>query len=169
MMTQHLDRLDGLALFLQKPALRLIELCQEQLHRTLLVVSGWRSVQEQMVNWQKGRTVNQATGAWEVTDAAQLVTRAVPGTSAHNVITRAGERASMAMDVIPLFEDGTADWDAGDDFWDRLYELSWRVGLDPLGDLTGAYLRADKGHFEEPAYKLKLDGFGLMLPVSTVG
>lgn len=163
-MNQRLDRCDDLAPLLRTPALALIERCQDQLHRTLLVVSVWRSVQEQWLKYQKGRTRNPDTGVWTVTDEAAVVTRAVPGTSAHNVITRSGNRASMALDVIPLFEDGTADWEVGDEFWDRLYAIAWQVGLDPLGDVTGAYLRDDKGHFQEPAWRLKLDGLDLLLP-----
>ena len=166
-MNQHLDRINGLAPFLQTPALTLIELCQQKLGRTLLVVSGWRSVQEQALRYQQGRSRNHETGEWEITDPAHVVTRAKPGTTAHTVITRTGERASLAMDVIPLHRDGTADWTVDKDFWDALYELAWKCGLDPLGDPSGAFLAWDRGHFEEPCWKLKLDGLGLMQPVAT--
>jgi hypothetical protein len=162
---QKLERLDGLAPFLQDPARELIARCERDLHRTLMVVSGWRSVQEQLLTYQKGRTLNRETGLWTITDQAQVVTRSTPGTSAHNVITTKGDRAAMALDVIPLLSDGTADWTVGLDFWDRLYELSWKCGLDPLGDLTGAYLKGDLGHFEEPAWRLKITGLSCLLPV----
>lgn len=164
-MNQRLERLDGLAPVLHKPALRLIELCDQKLKRKLLVVSVWRSVQEQMLNYQKGRTFNRETSEWEITDAALVVTRAKPGATPHNAITRQGERASLALDVIPLLNNGEADWQVDENFWDHLYELSWKVGLDPLGDPIGGYLKGDKGHFEEPGWKLKLDGLGLILPV----
>jgi hypothetical protein len=167
-MDQHLDRIDGLAKFLQSPALQLIDSCVVKLHRKLLVVHGWRSLAEQALLYQKGRSLNRATGVWEITDAAQLVTRAKPGTSAHNVITASGVPASMAIDVIPLNPDGTIDWNVEDDFWDDLYEISWKVGLDPLGDPIGSYLAGDKGHFEEPAWRLKLHGLNLTLPMETV-
>ena len=165
-MNQHLERLDGLAPFLRTPAQRLVESCDTKLHRSLLVVSGWRSVAEQLLNYQKGRTWNPATSEWEITDKAKVVTRSIPGHSAHNVISKTGQPASMALDVIPLLEDGTPEWDVGIDFWDRLYELSWKVGLDPLGDPIGGYLPMDRGHFEECAWQLKLDGLGLMQPTA---
>lgn len=168
-MTQHLERLDGLAPVIRQPALALIERCQRKLGRTLLVVSGWRSVQEQMLNFQKGRAFVRESGEWEVVDRAAVVTNSRPGTSAHNVITRAGDRAALALDVIPLLANGQPEWDVDLRFWDDLYELAWKVGLDPLGDQTGAYLKGDLGHFEEPAWRLKLDGLGCILPVDPMG
>lgn len=165
-LNQKLDRIDGLHPMLHKPALALIEQCQTKLHRSLMVVFGWRSVQEQLLVYQKGRELNRETERWEIVDKTQVVTNALPGTSAHNVITIKGDRASMAMDVIPLFPDGTIDWTPDDDFWDALYELSWKIGMDPYGDPIGAYLASDKGHFEEPCWKLKIESLGCMLPVS---
>lgn len=166
-MNQHLERLDGLASFLRAPALTLIERCEAKLKRTLLVVSGWRSMQEQLLNYQKGRTFNREAGVWDVTDQVAVVTKALPGTSPHNVISKQGEAASMALDVIPLLDTGAPDWAVGERFWESLYELAWKVGLDPLGDPVGSYLAGDLGHFEEPGYKLKLDGLGLLLPSPT--
>lgn len=168
-MEQHIERIDGLATFLQAPALKLIEQCRVKLNVTLLVVQGWRSLQDQMLIYQKGRTLNRTTDVWEITDASQVVTRARPGMSAHNIITRGGGRASMALDVIPLLPDGVPMWSADDDFWGDIYEIGWKVGLDPLGDPIGSYLAGDKGHFEEPAWKLKIDGLGLMYPASDLG
>jgi hypothetical protein len=165
MMDQRLDRLDGLHGCIRQPAMLLIERCTLKLNRKLLIVQGWRSLQEQMLIYQKGRTLNRDTNEWEIT--GDIVTKAKPGLSAHNVISKQGERASMALDVIPLLPDGTAEWNVDDNFWDKLYELAWKVGLDPLGDVIGSYLAGDKGHFEEPAWKLKLDGLGLIQPVTT--
>ena len=153
---------------LHEPVKKLIADCAQSLHRTLMVVYGWRSVQEQLLFYQQGRSLNRETGVWEVTDVAALVTRALPGSSAHNVITIKGDRAAMGVDLIPLLEDGSADWTPGEDFWDRTYELSWKCGLDPLGDQIGGYLKNDKGHFEEPYWKGKLDGLGLVRPVNTL-
>ncbi len=165
-MNQRLERLDGLAPVIRQPALELIQRCQRKLGRTLLVVSGWRSIHEQMLNYQKGRMFVRETGEWEIADKTLVVTNSKPGLSAHNVITLAGAPASMALDVIPLLPNGQAEWDVDLDFWDKLYEISWKVGLDPLGDVIGSYLAGDRGHFEEPAWKLKLDGLNLMLPAS---
>lgn len=163
-LNQRLERIDGLHPMLHAPAKRLIGLCDEKLHRTLMVVYGWRSVQEQQLIYQHGRTMTVATGLWEITDPKLVVTRALPGTSAHNVITVKGDRAAMALDLIPINADGTANWTPGEDFWDALYELSWKCGLDPLGDPIGGYLPNDKGHLEEPGWRLKLDGLGCLLP-----
>lgn len=166
-MNQHLERLDFLHPIIQVSARQLIERCHTSLKRTLMVVQGWRSLNDQALIYQKGRTLNRSTGVWEITDPAQVVTRAKPGTSAHNVVMiSTGAPASMALDVIPFNEDGTIDWDADETFFDDLYEIAWKVGLDPLGDPIGSYLAGDKGHFEEPAWKLKIDGLGLMYPAS---
>lgn len=167
MIDQRLDRLDGLHACLRRPAVLLIERCELTLHRKLLVVQGWRSVQEQMLIYQKGRTMNRETGEWEIAVPANVVTRAKPGLSAHNVITKQGARASMALDVIPLLEDGTPEWTVDGGFFDDLYEIAWKVGLDPLGDPIGSYLAGDMGHFEEPGFRHKLEGLGLIQPVTT--
>lgn len=166
-MNQHLERLDGLAAFMQTPARELVVRCQRDVKRSLLVVSGWRSVQEQMLNYQKGRVFVRETGEWEVADRLAVVTNSKPGMSAHNVIAkRDGTPAALALDVIPLLANGQPEWDVDLRFWDDLYELAWKVGLDPLGDQTGAYLKGDLGHFEEPAWRIKLDGLGLVVPVA---
>jgi hypothetical protein len=163
-MNQHLERLDGLAAFLRFPALKLIELCQVKLGRTLLVVHCWRSMQEQSALYQKGRAYDRAQGIWLIADPGLVVTNALPGRTAHTVVTTDGAPASLALDVIPLGDMGQPEWDVDVLFWDKLYELSWKVGLDPLGDVIGASLPGDKGHLEEPAWKLKLDGLGLRQP-----
>ena len=164
-LNQHLDRLDGVAPLIRMPVLRLLELAKQKLGATLLLVHGFRSVQEQLRLYQQGRTLDREQGIWVVSDSAQVVTNAKPGSSAHNVVTAAGKPAALAVDVIPLdATTGQPDWSPDDLFWDDLYELSWKVGLDPLGDAIGAYLPGDKGHFEEPSWKLKMDGLGLVLP-----
>lgn len=165
-MNQHMERLDGLAPIVRASAAVLLSRCETKLKRTLLVVSGWRSVQEQMLNYQKGRVFVRETGEWEVADRLDVVTNSKPGFSAHNVITRTGAPAALALDVIPLLNNGQPEWDVDLRFWDDLYEIAWKVGLDPLGDQIGAFLKGDMGHFEEPAWRLKLDGLGLVLPVA---
>lgn len=163
-MTQHLERLDGLAPMLRQPALELIQRCQQKLGRRLFIVHGWRSLPEQMAIYAKGRAYNRETQEWEIADAAAIVTKARPGSSAHNVITQAGQPASMALDVIPFAPDRSLDWEVDLGFWDDLYEIAWKVGLDPEGDQIGSYLAGDRGHFGEPGWKLKIEGLGLLLP-----
>lgn len=165
-MNQRLDRVNGCHPVIVQPVLRLVELCERKLARKLLIVHGFRSVQEQMLLYQKGRTYNRETQSWEVAAAKEIVTKSLPGSSPHNVVTVAGQPASMAVDVIPLLPNGNPEWDVNNHFWDQLYELAWDVGLDPLGDPIGSYLAGDMGHFEEPAWKLKLDSLGCYQPVS---
>ena len=163
---QHLERIDLLHPIIQASAHELVTRCQSSLKRTLLVVQGWRSLNDQALIYQKGRTLNRSTGVWEITDAPQVVTRAKPGTSAHNIVRVAtGAPASMALDVIPLNDDGTIDWQPDETFWDDLYEIAWKVGLDPLGDPIGSSLAGDMGHFEEPAFRLKMEALGVMFPL----
>lgn len=164
-MNQRLYRVDECHPILHAPVLRLVELCEQKLRRKLLITHGFRSVQEQMLIYQKGRVFNRAEQIWEIANRNEVVTNSRPGLSAHNVVTTAGKPASMAVDVIPLRADGAADWDVPLKFWDDLYELAWKVGLDPLGDTIGAFLKGDLGHFEEPAWKLKLDALGCYQPV----
>lgn len=165
MMNQHLERLDTLAPMLREPARALLAAVDKKLMRTLLVVYSFRSMDEQALLYQKGRTLNRESGLWEVSDAGLVVTQALPGTSAHNVVAADGSPASMALDVIPVHLDGTPDWNVGDTFWTLLYAMAWRYGFDPLGDPLGAYLKGDKGHLEEPNWKGKLSGLGLVRPV----
>lgn len=168
-MNQHLERIDFLAPIIQEPARELVRQCEHKLGRRLFIVSGYRSLDEQMLNYQKGRTLNRDTGAWEISDQSQVVTKAKSGTSAHNIVRAVtGAPASVALDVIPINDDGTLEWEVDERFWERLHEIGWKVGLDPLGDPIGSYLAGDNGHFEEPAWKLKLEALGLMFPILTV-
>lgn len=167
-MIQHLERLDLCHPIIQRSAHELILRCKAELKRDLFVVRGWSTLDEQMKNYQKGRVLDKETGEWEPINPvtlAGIVTRAKPGTSAHNIVRITGGSASMAFDVIPFNEDGSLDWDVENDFWDELYPIAWKVGLDPLGDQIGAYLKGDMGHFEEPCYKLKMEALGCMYPL----
>ncbi len=165
-MNQRLSRVEACHPIIQRPVLQLVERCEQKLKRKLMIVWGFRSVQEQMVIYQKGRTYDRENAVWVVTSEQDVATKALPGLSAHNVITMAGKPAALGVDVIPYNADGSLDWDVEMKFWDDLYELAWKVGLDPLGDTIGAYLKGDLGHFEEPAWKLKLDGLGCYQPVN---
>lgn len=165
-MNQHLERLNGLAGFLQPVALELITRCERDLKRKLMVVRGWSSYAEQLQKYQQGRTLDRETQEWIETEPALIVTRAKPGQSAHNVVRQGTmAAASVGVDLIPLLPNGEPDWNVGMAFWEALYPLAWKCGLDPLGDQIGAYLKGDLGHFEEPCWKLKLLGLGLMQPV----
>lgn len=166
-MNQRLDRVEGCHPLIKRPVLRLIELCEQKLKKKLFVVYGFRTVQEQMLIYQKGRTWDPANAVWVETDPKAVVTRSLPGLSAHNVVTTAGKPAAMGVDLVPLDVSGQLDWEVSMDLWDALYELAWKVGLDPLGDPIGSYLKGDLGHFEEPCWKLKIDALGCYQPTST--
>lgn len=167
-MNQHFERLNGLAGFLQPVVLELMQRCARDLNRPLLVVRGWSSYAEQLQKYSQGRTLDRESGEWIVTEPTLVVTNAAGGLSAHNVVVQGTmEKASVGVDLIPLLSSGEPDWAPGMAFWEALYPLAWKVGLDPLGDRIGAYLQGDLGHFEEPGWKLKLMGLGLMQPIAS--
>lgn len=169
LVNQHLERIDLLHPIIQAPAHELVKRCHASLGRLLLVVHGWRSIDDQALLYQKGRTLNRTTGVWEITDVKNVVTRAKPGTSAHNIVRVATKApASLALDVIPLNDEGKPDWDIGEvdaSFWESVYDIAWKVGLDPLGDPIGSYLAGDMGHLEEPAFRFKMEALGVMFPI----
>lgn len=165
-MNQHLERLNGLAGFLQPVVLELLTRCERDLKRPLMVVRGWSSYAEQLQKYSQGRQFDRESGVWIVADPTLIVTQAPPGLSAHNVVQKQTmAKAAVGVDLIPLRPNGEADWEVSMDFWEALYPIAWKCGLDPLGDQIGAYLKGDLGHFEEPGWKLKLQGLGLMQPV----
>ena len=162
-MNPHLERLDGVAPFLHAPVRRLLELSETKLHRKLMIVTGFRSLDEQLMTYAKGRKLN-TSGIWEVVHVQEVVTNATPGRSAHNVTTRLGKPASLAVDLCPFTPSGVLDWHPGPAYWQDLWELAHECGLDPLGDQVGAYLKGDDGHMEEPGWLMKVEALGLMLP-----
>lgn len=163
-MNQHLERLEQLAPVLRQPAAEFLRRAQAKAGVVLMIVFAWRSVAQQWALYQQGRTFSRELNDWLVSEPDKVVTKAKPGTSAHNLVTRNGEPASLALDVIPLNAQGQAVWNTSDTVWARLYEITADCGLDPYGDRWGAYLAGDKGHFEEPGWRLKVEGLGLMLP-----
>lgn len=165
-MNQHTERLNGLAWFLQPVVLELMTRCARDLKRPLMVVRGWSSYAEQLQKYSQGRTLDREANEWVETEPALIVTRAKPGLSAHNVVVQGTmAKAAVGVDLIPLLPTGEPDWTVPMSFWEALYPIAWKCGLDPLGDQIGAYLKGDLGHFEEPGWKLKLQGLGLMQPV----
>ncbi len=181
MINQGLTRLANCAPFIRTCGLELLAKAKTKLGLTLLVVRGYEDVQQQWDRYKLGRA--KVDGVWKVINEGAIVTNAPPGRSGHNVITKAGTPAAICFDVIPLDTAQQPLWAKPGEqphqlqqrwidtygrteeaCWAQLYELAWDLGLDPLGDATGAYLKWDKGHFEEPGYKFKLDDLGLMLP-----
>jgi hypothetical protein len=48
-------------------------------------------------------------------------------------------------------------WKAPDSVWVKLYDIGEDCGLDALGDEWGEYVKWDKGHFQEPGWKIYAD------------
>ncbi len=162
----NLEKIDLLHPMLQSPALRLIEQAKLRLSIDLAVIHTYRSSFEQLKIFQEGRSM--INGNWVVVDQTKVKTKAMPGKSAHNVITKGdGKPAAMAIDLMYV-QMGKIVWIEQESFWMPIYDLAWKCGLDPLGDTIGASLPGDWGHFEEPAWKMKLEGLGLLLPTSDI-
>lgn len=130
----------------------------------LLVVRCWSSLIDQEAKYQQGRTYFPEKKEWVETDPSKIITRAKPGRSAHNVVTKAGKPAGVAVDVIPVDVRGNPIWDTPMSTWQTLYDIAWSIGLDPLGDKKGRYLKGDLGHFELPNFEEKLNDLGLKQP-----
>jgi len=136
---------------------------------SLLIVRVYATPAEQLDKWRQGRVFNKATGFWEIMDLKLVVTRASPGTSAHEIVGVDSVPAALATDIIPVDGAGKPQWNTPDEVWKKLYKIAERVGLDAYGDPFGRYLGWDRGHFEEPAYHVILDALGLRMPdVSTL-
>src|SRR5579875_3461027 len=130
-MALHAERLAQLAPVIQEAAQTFLTRAEERLGLRLLVVFTWRSVREQWTLYAQGRQYRPESRTWDVVNPGALRTRARPGTSAHNVITRDGQPASLALDVVPLSADGQPQWQTPDATWTRLYEIAADCGLDP--------------------------------------
>lgn len=163
-MQQRLERLDTMASFLQEPAKEFIKAIYQDFGHTMFVIYAWRSMIEQHKLYQQGREFRRDEGIWVVVDDEQVVTRATPGKSPHNIITRDGAPAALAFDMVPMNANGSLRWNTPKVEWGKIYARAWDFGLDPLGDTIGAHLKYDLCHFEEPAWKYKLHGFQLVQP-----
>jgi hypothetical protein len=71
--------------------------------------------------------------------------------AAHAGLTPHG--AGLAFDCLPL-KDGKAWLNPPDEVWQRLYKVAERCGLDALGDPWGEFVSYDKGHFQEPGWRV---------------
>ena len=57
----------------------------------------------------------------------------------------------LAFDCIPL-KSGQPWWDFNQ--WGTLYKIAENCGLDALGDPWGEFVSYDKGHFQEPGWRV---------------
>lgn len=129
----------------------------------LLIVRVYAKPEEQFALWKRGRDYDSITKTWK--PVGPVVTRAMPGQSPHEVVTASGLPASVATDVIPVDNFGTPLWDTPDAIWQALYQVAGRFcGLDALGDPWGRFLAWDKGHFEEPSFRIILPALGCRMP-----
>jgi len=111
------------------------ELCKKDGIEVLIYFT-YRSVNEQNKLYQIGR---------RGVEGERIVTKAKGGESAHNY--------RAAFDCVPL-KDGQPWWDAPDRIWKTMGGAAEKVGLDWMGDQWGEYLPWDKGHFQEPGWKI---------------
>lgn len=150
---------------LRLPVTRLLERAA-QAGYPLLLVHTYRDPAEQLRLFQQGRSFDREQGIWVVTDQARVVTKAQPGQSAHETLLLAdGSPAALGIDVVPIDKQRKPIWDTPDHVWKAIYTIMGDCGLDPYGDEWGAYLKEDKGHAEEPGWKLKLEALGCRMPV----
>jgi hypothetical protein len=98
----------------------------EKLGTELVLTSGYRSLEEQEILYQKGRTT-----------PGPIVTNARPGQSWHNY--------GLAFDVAPVGADGKIYWPNDAQSWRDLAELGKARGLGWGGDFKSIF---DPPHFE---------------------
>lgn len=123
--------LDDLHPWVKAKAERFVEKCRV-LSRPVLIYETLRTPEEQDQKYAEGKSEAKA---WE---------------SPHQY--------GLAFDCVPLCQDGkTAWWGAPENIWEFLYSMGASCGLDPLGDKYGEYLPWDKGHMQEPGWKLVKD------------
>lgn len=154
----------------------------------IMVVRGWDSTEAQWLKFQQGREMDRTDGTWRVVDPQKVVTDALPGQSGHNLIFEATrEPGSTAIDIVPLDRQERPLWELPGESeaqleirwnqavgrsvaagWADLYRLASKSGLDAYGDDWGAVMKKDRGHLEEPAYRLILKELGLVQPVWTL-
>ena len=92
----------------------------------LVVVSGYRSMQEQEKLYAQGRT-----------EPGEIVTNAKPGSSWHNF--------ALAFDVASIDASGNIVWPNDSSFWSRVGQIGREVGLEWGGDFASF---PDRPHFQ---------------------
>jgi len=123
--------LDDLHPWVKAKAERFLEKCRGG-GFPVLIYETWRSPEDQNARFGEGKSDARA---WE---------------SPHQY--------GLAFDCVPFAEGGlVAWWEAPDKVWSYLYSMAAACGLDPLGDIYGEYLPWDKGHFQEPGWRLVKD------------
>ena len=124
-------RLEDLHPWVQAKAERFLQKCKAG-GRPVLIYETYRSAEDQDKKFAEGKSDAKA------------------GESAHQY--------GLAFDCVPLGPaSGDIWWDAPDKVWEFLYSMGAACGLDPLGDKYGEYLPWDKGHMQEPGWKIVKD------------
>lgn len=123
----------------------LAEKAREHLRRcaekqiAVALTSGWRSPQEQMALYEKGREINSA-GVWHVIDPRLVVTNAMPSQAPHC--------RGAAYDMVPIVNEKAA-WDRLDLF-QAIADCAHDLGLVWGGSWTRF---KDMPHFELPYWR----------------
>ena len=102
----------------------------------ILITCTYRSLEEQASLWKQGRELKN--GIWRVVDAKKVVTKVLPGKSAHNVKEN-GRPASMAFDFA-LIINGKLSWDTKHPDWQLAVQHGIDCGLKSLRPFEYAHL-----------------------------
>lgn len=100
----------------------------------------FRSYDEQMIEYKKGRTFNEKTKLWEITDINAVITKAQPGLSFHQY----GVAVDYVFDGDVVKPGIQWTWSAPEKKWLDLGAVGKRFKLTWGGD----WKMADRPHFE---------------------
>jgi peptidoglycan L-alanyl-D-glutamate endopeptidase CwlK len=76
-------------------------------------------------------------------------------TNAQNASDTSHGPPGLAFDCVPLHPANNGVWwDAPGWVWNKIYRVGEHCGLDALGDEWGEFLAWDKGHFQEPGWRI---------------
>lgn len=135
---------------------------------TVLVTCTSRTPTEQALLYAQGRTREQLdkVGLTDIQPrAGAIVTRAPPGSSAHNAMDEFGRPAAKALDIVPLrygkpiwgtsgdgIDDDPSD-DATDDreAWDRVAQHFKAAGFKWFGEKDAPF--KEEAHFQDPSWR----------------
>ena len=131
--------LNDLHPFVRTKAERLVALAKGE-GITLLVTATLRTIEEQDALYAQGRAGRPG----------KIVTNARGGETPHNY--------GLAFDVVPVDGHGEPEWQAPQPVWLAVYRAAEKAGLDALGDKWGEYVSWDPGHFQEPGWRVLVEG-----------
>lgn len=126
-----MSKIDSLEPEFKEKVVALIEKTELATKLKWVVTSGRRTMAEQLQLWEQGRTA-----------PGRVVTKARPGSSAHNF--------GLAADLAPVRRDGHIWWDAPKSVWQTMADIARDMGL-----VSGFYFTTifDAPHVEDKQWK----------------